>query len=176
MDNLVKVENIKTDLAAYTGENILKRKFYETNACFVHQDLIEPLNKIQTELFEMGYQLVITDAYRPLSVQKLIFELIGGDTKYVSDPNNSRHPRGTAVDVSLLDLEGNKLEMPTSFSEFGQKCWADAECNTEALNNRTLLQNIMTNHGFEIYKYEWWHFDFKGWSDNDKYPALDFKI
>jgi D-alanyl-D-alanine dipeptidase len=123
----------------YTGENILKTKFYHTNKCFVHPNLLQPLNNIQSELKEKGYQLCIIDAYRPLSVQKQIFNLIS-DTRYVSDPTKSRHPRGTAIDVTLCDLNGNKIKMPTEFSDFGEKCCAFPPCDKEAEMNRTLLQ------------------------------------
>ena len=51
MELLVKVnDNIKTELMGYTGKNLLKKKFYQTNSCYVHANLIEPLNNIQSEL------------------------------------------------------------------------------------------------------------------------------
>lgn len=177
MDNLVLIKNIKTDLMGYTGDNFLKKKFYKTDSCYVHKDLVEPLNNIQKELNLLGYQLCIIDAYRPLSVQQYIFNLVN-DKRYVSDPTQSRHPRGTAVDVTICELKdaGERLKMPTEFSAFGEKCWAHAECDDESRKNRDLLQNVMVKYGFEIYEYEWWHFDFKGWCDDLKYPALDFEI
>ena len=173
---IVKITNILTDLAAFTGENVLKKKFYKTNSCYVHQDLVDSLNTIQLTLKDIGLQLCIIDAYRPLSVQKEIFQMINCDTRYVSDPNHSRHPKGTAVDVTLCDLNGNKLEMPTGFSDFGEKCHAFAECNANAKKNRDLLQKVMTDNNFQIYEYEWWHFDFIGWNNDEKYPPMDFEI
>lgn len=173
--NLVELLNIKKDMAAYTGSNYFKKKFYETNKCLVHKDLVDSINKINNELKKDNLQLCIIDAYRPLSVQKEIFKLIGGDTRYVSDPNNGRHPRGTAIDVTLYTLDDVALEMPTGFSDFGEKCGAFAECSEMANKNRTKLQTIMTDNGFEIYEYEWWHFDFCGWNSN-KYPLIDVKI
>lgn len=114
----------------YTGENSLKRKFYTNNECYVHKDLLPALNQIQECLNQMNYQLCIIDGYRPLSVQEEIFKLIG-DTRYVSDPKCSRHPRGTAVDVTICDREGHKLFFPTDFSAFDEKCWAHAICDNE---------------------------------------------
>lgn len=179
MEKLVLVRNyldVKTDLIAYTGVNIWNKQFYKTNACYVHINLIAPLIAIQDELKEMGFQLLIIDAYRPLSVQKEIAAIIN-DTRYVSDPSKSRHTRGTAVDVTLCDLQGNQVEMQTAFSDFGPQCHALRKDITPIqLANRTILQEVMTKHGFTIYEFEWWHFDFDGWCNDTVYPILDMSI
>jgi D-alanyl-D-alanine dipeptidase len=39
-----------------------------------------------------------------------------------------------------------------------------------ALSNRALLLEVMTRHGFQPIKSEWWHYDFRGW---DQYDILD---
>lgn len=183
MEKLVLVRNyldIKTDLSGYTGANIWKKQFYKTNACYVHINLIAPLMEIQAELKVMGLQLLIIDAYRPLSVQKEIASIIN-DTRYVSDTSKSRHTRGTAVDVTLCDLQGNQVEMQTAFSDFGPQCHAfrKDDISDKQLANRTILQEVMTKHGFNIYEFEWWHFDFNGWCSSgvdDIYPILDMSI
>jgi D-alanyl-D-alanine dipeptidase len=33
------------------------------------------------------------------------------------------------------------------------------------------LEEVMVRHGFELYPFEWWHYDFHGW---ENYPVLDF--
>ncbi len=35
---------------------------------------------------------------------------------------------------------------------------------------RDLLINAMQDKGFTVFKFEWWHFDFKGW---ESYPIQD---
>jgi D-alanyl-D-alanine dipeptidase len=181
MEKLVLVRNyldVMTDLIAYTGANIWNKQFYKTNMCYVHINLIAPLIAIQEELKQMGLQLLIIDAYRPLSVQKEIASIIN-DTRYVSDPSKSRHTRGTAIDVTLCDLHtGVKVEMQTDFSDFGPQCHAHKmdDISPLQLKNRTILQEVMTKHGFIIYEFEWWHFDFNNWSNDDTYPILDMSI
>ena len=46
----------------------------------------EKLAKANKELMEMGYRLKIWDAYRPLSVQKIFWEIVP-DSRYVMNPN-----------------------------------------------------------------------------------------
>jgi len=176
MDKLIEITDIKTNIIGYTGENSFNKKFYNENKCYVHENLINNLKKINKKLKKKNLELCIVDAYRPLSVQKELFILMNGDTRYISDPDKSRHCRGTAVDVTLYNKDGNELEMPTKISEFTEKSNAYAECNEIAKKNRQILQNIMTSNGFNIYVYEWWHFDFNGWENDDIYPILDFKI
>ena len=35
---------------------------------------------------------------------------------------------------------------------------------------RELLRQAMEQEGFEVYEFEWWHFDYKDWR---KYPILN---
>jgi D-alanyl-D-alanine dipeptidase len=166
---LVELPNIKSSLLLYTGENIFGLKLYSTNRVMIHRDLVEPLNRVQQQLQGKGYQLFLVDAYRPLSVQRQIFDLIK-DPKYVADPTMSRHPRGTAVDVGLADLDGTVLSMQSHFSDFSPASAAAAPVGSPILERREALQTAFLDNGFEIYDPEWWHFDFAGWQT---YPALD---
>jgi D-alanyl-D-alanine dipeptidase len=36
--------------------------------------------------------------------------------------------------------------------------------------HRDLLRDAMQSEGFEVFPFEWWHFDFRGWK---KYPILN---
>ena len=63
--------------------------------------------QVQHELAAQGLGLKIFDAYRPLSVQKQMWDFIH-DARYVSNPaiNAGRHTRGTAIDLTLVDRDG----------------------------------------------------------------------
>ena len=36
--------------------------------------------------------------------------------------------------------------------------------------DRNLLRNALESEGFNVYEYEWWHFDYKDWQ---QYPILN---
>ena len=66
--------------------------------------------------------LKVYDAYRPLSVQKIFWNIMP-DERYVADPGEgSRHNRGSAVDVTLVELKsGRELEMPSGYDDFSSR-------------------------------------------------------
>ena len=79
------------------------------------------LREVQEDLKDRGYRLKVFDGYRPRSVQR-IFWNICPDPKFVADPEKgSVHNRGYAVDLTLLDLQGRELPMPTPFGRFHGK-------------------------------------------------------
>ncbi|NLB43217.1 MAG: M15 family metallopeptidase, partial [Clostridiales bacterium] len=125
-----------------------------------------------SEIFkEDGYTLKIWDAYRPLSVQRIMWEhapLPG----YVANPDRgSNHNRGAAVDITLLDEEGNELEMPSGFDDFTENAARDYGNHTsEAKKNMDYMTQVMVSCGFKTIRTEWWHFDDV---DSKSYPVLD---
>lgn len=168
------IPNIILDIRYATSENFLGFSIYSQPLCYLHRDAAEALSKVQKELESLDLFLKIFDGYRPLPVQQLMWDTIQ-DERYVSNPakNKGRHTRGTAVDVTLLDKKGNELEMPSPFDDFSERAHSHFQGSTKkALHNRQLLKLIMEKHGFEQYPYEWWHFDLKGWQNDEKYPPL----
>jgi D-alanyl-D-alanine dipeptidase len=162
------------DIVYATKENFLGFSVYTSPKCFLHQDAASALLKVQKEAESIGLSLKVYDGYRPLSVQKIMWDHVQ-DERYVSNPavNKGRHTRGTAVDVTLVDREGNELLMPTPFDDFTEKAHADSPCSPEAYKNRALLKKLMGNQGFIMLPTEWWHFDLQGWDNDDKYPSLN---
>jgi D-alanyl-D-alanine dipeptidase len=111
-----------------------------------------------------GYSLKVFDAYRPLSVQRLMWSILP-DERYVADPaKGSRHNRGMAVDCTLLDASGQEIDMGTPYDDFSERAWATSTDLTVTVHaNRMLLQSIMSEAGFDVLPTEWWHFDCRGW-------------
>jgi len=184
MDNLQNVINhikhVELDLFGYNENNCFKKRFYKENKCLLHKEAMKKLKLANEKFNNDGYNIIVIDAYRPLSVQIEIFKMVNGDTKYVSDPNKSRHPRGTAIDITLKNMKtGEKLPMPSEISDFSEKSHRNYNFEdrnlSEAQLNSLYLEKIMTECGFESYKYEWWHFDLEGW-DSGKYEAIDYPI
>ena len=97
------------------------------------QDAARALQRVQRDLQKRGLGLKVWDAYRPLSVQQKMWNLIR-DERYVSNPakNKGRHTRGTAVDVTLIDKLGRELPMPSNFDDFSERAHREYRGGTAA--------------------------------------------
>lgn len=162
------------DLKYATADNFMGDTLYSANICLLRKDVAKRLIEVQKELRKMGLGLKIWDGYRPYSVQKKMWEKVH-DARYVADPaKGSNHNRGAAVDVTLVDKNGNELEMPTGFDDFSKKAGSNyPNVSPEAKKNRELLKKVMMKHGFRPITSEWWHFNDK---DIKKYSILDVPL
>lgn len=163
------------DIRYATENNFVGKQIYFSDFCYCVDLVADALVQIQKELEQYGLGLKIWDAYRPMSAQWKFWSLMP-DERYVSDPRKGgRHTRGTAVDVTIIDLKTKiELEMPTEFDDFTSRAWSDCDDVSEiAKENRALLRSVMEKYGFEQLPTEWWHFDFKGWQ---KFPVLDVEF
>jgi D-alanyl-D-alanine dipeptidase len=154
-----------------TADNMAKAVLYPKNELYLEASAAERLGRVQKKLQQQHLRLKIYDAYRPLSVQKKLWQVLP-DPTYVADPaKGSRHNRGSAVDVTLVDQQGKELPMPTEFDEFSEKAHHDySDLPVEVLRNRQLLKEAMVAEGFEPLDSEWWHYDAPGWR---RFPVLD---
>lgn len=182
VDILDVAPSILVDLRYATDDNFTGKAVYPPNArALVRKEVANELAKIQAELRRDGLGLKIWDAYRPFSVQEKFWKQMP-DPLYLAQPirgskgemlEGSMHSRGVAVDLTLVDSDGNNLEMPTEFDDFSERAHRTNQKATErAKANRTRLEQIMTKHGFKGLASEWWHFD---WHDSD-YPLSDEPI
>ncbi len=178
--NLVEIQkinpSIKLDIRYATANNFTGKIIYPSARCFIEEEVAKALDAVQKELNLMGYGLKIFDGYRPLSVQK-IFWNIYPDEKYVANPaKGSKHNRGTAVDLTLIDIKtGQELKMPSKFDEFSSQANRDYTKMKDLIAKRNckILESVMQKHGFIGISSEWWHFDYKNWR---KYPIQDISF
>lgn len=172
--DLTKLDStIVIDMKYATTDNFLGKKVYNSARCLLRKSVAERLIRVQRRLQKMGLGLKIWDAYRPLSVQRKFWEYCP-DPRYVAPPEKgSRHNRGAAVDVTLVDAMGNELEMPTRFDDFSKRAASDSpDVSPVARKNRKILIDAMTAEGFKGISSEWWHYDAPGYL---KYPILDIQ-
>ena len=173
-DSIQKMIELRTalpsivyDLRYATKENFTSTKLYSRgDKTFARLAVVNALRLIQEELLKSGYGLKIWDAYRPYTVTKRMWELIGDD-RYVADPaKGSNHNRGLAVDVTIVDLKtGVELSMGTGYDNFTDTAHHSfTHLPSEVLQNRKMLKEIMEKHGFRSLETEWWHYSFP----NDK--------
>jgi len=169
------IPGLVLDIRYATTNNFTGQQLYPAARCFLRRAPAQKLRAVQSELAGQGLGLKIFDGYRPLSVQRKMWAVFP-QPGYVADPKKgSRHNRGAAVDVTLLQLAtGQELLMPTPYDDFTERAHRDfMELPSEAIRNRTLLEQVMTRHGFIGLPTEWWHFDDADWK---QYPLLDMDI
>lgn len=166
-------------LAVYaTPDNFVGETLYPEPRLFLRRSAMERLSRVQDDLETRGMGLLVFDGYRPWSVTRRMWDVIG-DPDYVADPSKgSRHNRGMAVDVTLVDAAGRRLPMPTDFDAFVPEARADAEVLEPMRSNRRTLIDAMAAQGFRVLSSEWWHYDCEGWEERalldvpiDRIPA-----
>jgi len=173
---LVKLEpSIRLDVRYATADNFVGRPVYAEPRVFLQKPAAEALVRVHRSLRGSGYGLVVFDGYRPWSVSKLFWDAVSEDKRaFVADPaQGSRHNRGCAVDLSLYRLDtGQAVAMPSDYDEMNEKAYPDyAGATSEAREMRGLLRKAMEAEGFSVYPTEWWHYDYRDWS---QYGILDF--
>lgn len=144
-----------------TEETTIGEPFYNKNICMLQYDILPMLKKAMELFREDGYIMVIYDAYRPTSVQQRWFDVVKVH-KWVADPSigmGGVHDRGTAVDISLVDMNGNELEFPTPMHTFTEASARNSTTMTaEARANMNYMLGVMLECGFTYINSEWWHF------------------
>lgn len=162
---------IALDIRYATTNNFFKQKFYPVPRCILRGAAARRLSQVQDDLSRNGLGLKVFDCYRPLSVQKKMWEIMP-DSRFVANPaRGSRHNRGAAVDLTLIDRNGKELEMPTGYDNFTERAYINYRGgSTQSRKNRQILQDVMKKYGFIPLETEWWHFDAPGW---DKFAVLD---
>ena len=159
------------DIRYATENNFTKKILYPVAKAKLRKEAAESLVSIQRELKTRNLGLKIYDGYRPLSIQWKLWEVVPNE-KFVANPKKgSKHNRGAAVDLTIVDSLGRELEMPTGYDDFTENASHDyMNISETAMQNRALLKEIMTRHGFLSIRSEWWHYDFKGW---EQFAILD---
>ena len=169
------VESVFLDIKYASPDNFTKEVIYTSPDAFTRIKVAEALKNVADSLASYDLSLKIYDAYRPYAATLKFYEVYP-DTNFVANPRyGSRHNRGCAIDLTLVEREsGKEIPMPTPFDEFSEKAHPDyAELPDTVLKNRQFLFSIMEHFGFTHYPTEWWHFDFTGWND---YPLMDLSF
>ncbi len=163
------IPSIVLDIRYATKNNFMKQVMYQQARAFARKPVVQQLKAIQAELATKGYGLKIFDAYRPYAITVAFYEK-ASDKNFVANPSKgSKHNRGCAVDLTIIDLKtGKDVPMPTPYDSFAPEAAPHFNDLPEQIKkNRDFLINTMQAHGFKVIYNEWWHFDFNGWQDYD---------
>ncbi len=172
---LVEITDIPRDVRYATTNNFMHLKLYPVSKVLLRRPAAIALHEVERDLARDGLGLKIFDGYRPYRVTVRMWKPIR-NPDFVADPaKGSRHNRGAAVDLTLIDLRtGRELPMPTGYDDFTPRARQDFnDLPAEAIANRAKLREVMTKHGFDPLPSEWWHFDFRGW---EKFELLDLPL
>ena len=155
------IPDIQEELKYAYAENFTGAVIYNFRETYLRYGTVKKLMAVQEELRVLGLGLKIWDGFRPISAQFTLWDIFPDDT-YVANPNKgfSNHSRGNAVDLTMVDAQGNEVEMPTSFDDFSGRADRNyTEIPELPRANSELLQQIMERHGFQGYYGEWWHYN-----------------
>lgn len=174
----IRLEDIDStfmyDMRYATENNFINKRVYDCDKCIIREEVAESLVKANNYFKSLGYRIKFFDCYRPLDVQKQMWEVYP-NAKYVANPAyGSIHNRGGAVDITLVDEYGIALDMGTTFDHFGEEAHhAYQNLKADVLANRKLLKDGMASAGFSAIRTEWWHYNF---GTAKKYAISNFKV
>ena len=164
--DFVRLKDLSPDfvyeLKYATPDNFLKQAVYDCGECYLRKSTAEALVKANEAFKQLGYRIKLFDCYRPLSVQKKMWKILPG-THYVANPaKGSKHNRGAAVDLTLVDAQGKELNMGTPFDFFGKEAHHTyTQHSKEVLENRKLLKETLDKFNFKSIYSEWWHYEYR---------------
>ncbi len=183
--------SIRVLLRYGTTDNFLGIDMFEGfNKCYLQPEVAERLVLAQQALqqIDKNLSLLVWDAARPRSVQQLMWDKVVPPpgvhkSNFVSNPRNgSLHNYGCAVDVTIVDLQGNELDMGTDFDYFGELAWPISEqkmlkkgkLTSQQIQNRELLRSVMRAGRFWNIQTEWWHFNaMRREVARERYPMVE---
>ena len=151
------------DLRYATDNNFTKKQIYLCGRCFLRPELADRMITLHKDIGERyGLKLKLFDCYRPKPAQQKLWDIVPNE-KYVTNPaKGSMHNRGLAVDITLVDKNGQDLDMGTPYDFFGRKAHTNFyDLSPEVLKNRKMLNKMMEIHGLKGIQSEWWHYSLK---------------
>ncbi len=188
------VPSIVQEIRYYSTFNFIGDRIdgYEEPCAIITKEAARALKIVSNEVAVQGYRLKIFDAYRPANAVKhfVLWGIEDLDLRmkpyfypdlekqelflkgYIA--KQSSHSRGSAVDLTLLDMKtGKELDMGSPFDLFSEISHPDYRGITEEqYSNRMLLRNAMLRNGFLPIDCEWWHFAL----EEEPYPDTYFEF
>ena len=186
------VPHIVQEIRYFSTFNFIGERIdgYEEPVALLSIEAARALKAAATELAVQGYRLKVFDAYRPVAAvrQFILWGIEDTDVRmkpyfypdlekqelfqrgYIA--KQSSHSRGSAIDVTLLDMRtGRELDMGSPFDLFSEVSHPDYRgISEEQFENRMLLQRAMLRNGFMPLDCEWWHFVLR----DEPYPDTYF--
>ena len=188
------IPGIVQEIRYYSTYNFVGDRIngYEAPCALLTKEAARALQAVSNEVNVQGYRLKIFDAYRPVNAVKhfVLWGIEDLDLRmkpyfypdlekqalfakgYIA--SQSSHSRGSAVDLTLLDMKtGKELDMGSPFDLFSEISHPDCrDITAEQYDNRMRLQSVMVRNGFQPLDCEWWHFSL----EREPYPDIYFEF
>ena len=188
------VPGIVQEIRYYSTFNFVGERIdgYEAPAALLTVEAARALKAVANEMNVQGYRLKVFDAYRPACAVRhfVLWGIEDLDLRmkpyfypdlekqalfqqgYIA--SQSSHSRGSAVDLTLLDMRsGKEVDMGSPFDLFSERSHPDCSAVTdEQYANRMFLQSAMVRNGFQPIDCEWWHFSLR----DEPYPDIYFEF
>lgn len=185
------IPNVVLDIRYHGTHNFVGKPVdgYINPVGIISAQAADALLPVVKEFSEKNLRLKIFDAYRPQKAvdhfarwakqlddtltKQEFYPLVKKEDLFTLNyiASKSGHSRGSTIDLTLIDEEGNELDMGSSWDYFGTTSWlSDTTISAHAQHNRNLLRTVMIKHGFVPYNEEWWHFTLA----NEPYPDTYF--
>ena len=159
-------DEFQLDIRYASTNNFMRSKFYKNERAFFNMSAADRLIEAKNDLKELGYGIIIYDAYRPWFVTKMFWEGTPENLKhFVANPENgSSHNKGCAIDIGLYDIEtGESIVMISGYDEFTERAYPNYMGGSKKQRDiRDMLIQVMERNDFTVYEYEWWHFNYNG--------------
>ncbi len=159
-------DEFQLDIRYASTNNFMRSKFYKNERAFFNMSAADRLIEAKNDLKELGYGIIIYDAYRPWFVTKMFWEGTPENLKhFVANPENgSSHNKGCAIDIGLYDIEtGESIVMISGYDEFTERAYPNYMGGSKKQRDiRDTLIQVMERNDFTVYEYEWWHFNYNG--------------
>ncbi len=142
-----------------------------------------------------GWKIQIFDAYRPVAVQQFMVDYTfvgvarahGLNPKALTEAQREEilqqvyqfwampnvdprmpppHSTGAAIDITLMNAEGNEIDMGSPIDELSPRSFPNHFAESTNLlektyhQHRQLLCDVMVKSGFKRHWNEWWHFSY----------------
>jgi zinc D-Ala-D-Ala dipeptidase len=175
--NIAEVDpTILVDLKYSTTDNFVGKDIYDClSACFLQKNAANMLANASNflKIENDSLRLLVYDGGRPQAIQQILWDALlqfspQKRKTFVADPAvGSIHNYGSAVDLTIADLDGNPLDMGTKYDFFGElaypkfenKFFQEGRLSKTQIENRQILRKVMKKAGFTPIEYEWWHFN-----------------
>ncbi|MEO6039995.1 MAG: D-alanyl-D-alanine dipeptidase [Saprospiraceae bacterium] len=163
--------SLRLDIRYATTDNFTKSKIYDCPRCLLRPEAAAAIVEAHKVLQKKGLGLKMFDCYRPRPYQQRLWNKVP-NPDYVTPPaKGSMHSRGAAVDLTIVDAQGQELDMGTPYDFFGVAAHTDCtDLPAKVLANRRLLRETLEAVGFKGIRTEWWHFSYQSKS----YPLSDY--
>ena len=168
-DALITSTYNKFDMVSYTGKVIL-----------VRDSVAKKLASVNAELMKNnGLFLKVVYGYRHPDVQGRYFnnrmaalskenynmsesELVRLTHNFVAVPDVAGHPTGGAVDLTIVDKNGDELDFGNVIADYSDPYIIKTYAHTTDIqsSNRITLHDAMVSQGFAPFYGEWWHFSY----------------